>query len=336
MSLPGAAEPHQRRRWLHPAVASMVLAATLGAAATAMAHDTRPGVVAIHEIAPAHYRVSVVPALSAGGAPAFVAPERPEGCAGSADVWSCPGGPPTDLRFARGGRALAAVVVTLTELDGSHWNGLLRPARDRLDLEEDAVGHGRAARGGWSFVWLGLEHVLVGWDHVLMVAGLFLVAAGWRSLLLAVTGFTAGHTLSVSAAALGWVGSSPAATELVIALSLVALGREAYRAPGRARVAPFVALAALFGVVHGFGFGGALVAVGLPTDGAAIALLGFNVGVELAQLLVLGALVSLLWLVGRAGLEARAAAATALAAVIGIAGAYWAIERALRWWAVVA
>ncbi len=302
----------------------------------ARAHELRPGVASIREVAPDSYRVAVVPALAGGGAPLSVAPERPAACAGDAVTWTCPEGPPTALRFERArGTTAVTVVVSLVRLDGAAWGGLLRPGSELLELAARPRGAATAGPTILGFFTLGLEHVLIGPDHVLLIAGLLLVAVGWRSLLLAVTGFTLGHGLSVTAAAMRWVPSTPEATELVIALSLVALGREALVAPKGARLGSLAAVSVVFGVVHGFGFGGALVAVGLPSDGAALALLAFNVGVEAAQLVVLSLLAAALFVAGRLGERSQRALGTATAWVIGTAGAFWTIERALRWLEVV-
>lgn len=150
-----------------------------------------------------------------------------------------------------------------------------------------AVGQGSAepARppsgfGGW--VLLGVEHILVGWDHLAFLAALLLAASRLRAVLGIVTAFTLAHSVTLGAAALGWVSLGPRASlavEVIIALSIAVVAAEnLLREVPRQRAA----MAFGFGLVHGFGFASVLQAYGLG-DRAARALLGFNLGVELGQ-----------------------------------------------------
>ena len=112
---------------------------------------------------------------------------------------------------------------------------------------------------------LGVQHILGGWDHLLFVTGLLLIARGWRALLLAVSGFTLAHSLTLSLAALGFVHVPIPPTEAAIALSILFLAREALQPPGRSLAQRFpLFVSALFGLLHGLGFAAALGEVGLP------------------------------------------------------------------------
>lgn len=133
---------------------------------------------------------------------------------------------------------------------------------------------------------LGIDHILRGFDHLLFVLGLVLLIKGRRRLVATVTAFTAGHSVTLALAALGLVHVSQGPTEVAIALSIVILAVELTRprdSESRLRRSPWV-VAALFGLLHGLGFAGALAEIGLPEREIPSALLSFNVGIELGQL----------------------------------------------------
>ncbi|MFQ5514391.1 MAG: HupE/UreJ family protein [Myxococcota bacterium] len=145
-----------------------------------------------------------------------------------------------------------------------------------------------------TYLLLGIEHILRGVDHLLFVLALVLIVRDRRSLLLTITAFTLAHSLTLGAATLGIVRVPQRAVEAVIALSILCLALEVAHGrqgrPGAATRRPWV-VAFLFGLLHGFGFAGALTAVGLPQGAIPLALLFFNLGVEAGQLLfVIGVL----------------------------------------------
>lgn len=186
-----------------------------------------------------------------------------------------------------------------------------------------------------SYLRLGVEHLLGGYDHLCFVIALVLLLRRSRPLLLAVTAFTVGHSLTLSLAVLGLVRINPGFTEFAIALSILLLALELLRpdsaGPGPVQRWPW-ALAAGFGLLHGLGFAGALVEIGLPAGEVPLALLAFNLGIELGQLLVVAGLLALglAWrqmpTILSAGLE-RALPAY----LIGSLAAYWCLERAGNW-----
>jgi hypothetical protein len=182
---------------------------------------------------------------------------------------------------------------------------------------------------------LGVKHILGGWDHLLFVAGLLLIARGWRALLLAVSGFTLAHSLTLSLAALGIVHVPIAPTEAAIALSILFLAREALQPAQQSLAQRFPLLvSALFGLLHGLGFAAALGEVGLPSREIAWGLLFFNLGVEAGQLafiFVLLAAAMLAHLVAGKLIDdvpgRRAALRTGMAYLIGIPAAFWLLQR---------
>ncbi len=218
-----------------------------------------------------------------------------------------------------------------TSRDGFTRTAVLPPEEPDWKVPADPSA-GDVMRG--YFV-LGVEHILGGWDHLLFVTGLLLIARGWRALLLAVSGFTLAHSLTLSLAALGFVHVPIPPTEAAIALSILFLAREALQPPGRSLAQRFpLFVSALFGLLHGLGFAAALGEVGLPHREIAWALLFFNLGVEAGQLLfillVLGA-VALLWRTLSArrvdSFRWREGARTVVAYLIGVPAAFWLVQR---------
>ena len=139
-----------------------------------------------------------------------------------------------------------------------------------------------------NYLRMGFEHILTGPDHLLFVLGLVLLVRGRRLLLWTITAFTAGHSVTLSLAALGFVHVAPAPVEALIAFTIfivaVELTRGARPQPSAIQRYPWV-MAFTFGLLHGLGFAGALAQVGLPTGEIPLALLSFNIGIECGQLL---------------------------------------------------
>ena len=139
---------------------------------------------------------------------------------------------------------------------------------------------------------LGVEHILLGFDHLLFVLALLFLVGGWRRLVGTITAFTVAHSLTLAAATLGWVQVPQAPVEAVIALSIMFVAVEIlHRQKGRLGIAtrkPWV-VAFVFGLLHGLGFAGALREIGLPENAIPLSLALFNVGVEAGQLLFVAA-----------------------------------------------
>jgi hypothetical protein len=201
-----------------------------------------------------------------------------------------------------------------------------RQARLALAAEATATPEGGSAQSSpIAFFRLGVEHILSGYDHLLFLFALILRGGRLRSLIGIVTAFTLAHSITLALAVLGVVVVSSAIVEPVIALSIAYVALENIFRRGAASgrwVVSFV-----FGLVHGFGFAGALLELGLPPSGIVGSLLFFNLGVEAGQAMVVAALFpALLWF-SRFTWERRAM--TAISATVFIAAMALAIERVL-------
>jgi hydrogenase/urease accessory protein HupE len=228
---------------------------------------------------------------------------------------------------------------TLSTPWGEHYRSIVSVARPDGTREERVLdrGHpqaefdfGHAAVSGFAgFLRLGGEHILSGADHLLFLAALLLGSAGWRSLLITITAFTAAHSLSLAAATLGWAHASPVWVEPMIAASIiwVALGNMLRRggAPSSRDAIRRHALTFAFGLVHGLAFAEALTDLHLQGWPLARALFGFNLGVEAGQALVVLLLAPVLaWLAHRP-FGPRVAKTLSLA-IVGM-GLFWLVQR---------
>jgi HupE / UreJ protein len=219
----------------------------------------------------------------------------------------------------------------------------------RLDVRNNVVppllvDQGTATGGWWSGFWgmvrLGIRHIAEGTDHLLFLLALLLpaplLAAGSRwggfgglrysvvRLLRIVTAFTLGHSLTLLAGALGWVRLPGQPVEILIAVSILVSAIHAAR-PLFAGREPYVA--AGFGLVHGLAFAGTLVGLHLPTGPMALSILGFNLGIELMQLFVIGLTVPWLILLSRTSAYPVVRVLGAVLAAVAAGG--WALERAM-------
>lgn len=178
-----------------------------------------------------------------------------------------------------------------------------------------------------SFLKLGLEHILTGYDHLLFVLSLLMLGGGLAYLLKVVTAFTAAHSITLSLAALGLVSLPPRLVESGIALTIAYVAAEnLFRKDLSALTRTRWALTFAFGLVHGLGFAGVLEEIGLPRQNLALSLLGFNLGVELGQLAVVLPAFLLLQALRRWRWEAGLRRAVSAGAVA--AGLAWFVQRA--------
>lgn len=185
------------------------------------------------------------------------------------------------------------VLVRTQSLDGSHTATIVRPSQAWLLLPQRQSGWATAV----EYTKLGVEHILFGIDHLLFVLALLVITEGTMRLIKTVTAFTVAHSITLALATLGFVHIPIAPVEAVIALSIVFVAAEIVHTRrgivGLTARAPWI-VAFSFGLLHGFGFAGALSEVGLPQGHIPVALLFFNVGVELGQLLFVAAALALL------------------------------------------
>ena len=185
-----------------------------------------------------------------------------------------------------------------------------------------------------EYSWLGAEHIWGGIDHLLFVFGLLLLVGWNRKLLWTVTAFTVGHSMTLSLVTLGYFDYPVALVEFAIALSILVLALELARREGEGlfRRYPWW-LAGGFGLLHGMGFAGALAEVGLPQAELPLALLFFNIGIELGQLAFIGLAAAVGAVLSRLhGLMALDSplARTLPVYVLGSLSAMWCIERGLE------
>ena len=181
------------------------------------------------------------------------------------------------------------VLARVERLDGSAQVESLVPGRATF-VVEPAPGLWQTAA---TYLVLGIEHILGGVDHLLFVLSLLLIVRGAKRIVVTITAFTLAHSLTLVGATLGLVHMPGPPVEAAIALSIVFVAAEAVRGargnPGLTERAPWV-VAFVFGLLHGFGFAGALAEIGLPQNALPLALLTFNVGVEVGQLLFVAVL----------------------------------------------
>ncbi|ALO34901.1 hypothetical protein CMT41_09350 [Colwellia sp. MT41] len=142
-----------------------------------------------------------------------------------------------------------------------------------------------------TYITLGIEHILIGFDHLLFITCLIFISTTRKKLLLTITGFTLAHSVTLIMAATGVVSIAIVPVEAVIALSIVFLAIEIAKKNKASLSFKYpVLVSSSFGLLHGFGFASVLAEIGLPKDEKIIALLYFNVGVELGQLIFIAAL----------------------------------------------
>jgi hydrogenase/urease accessory protein HupE len=222
------------------------------------------------------------------------------------------------------------VLVRIALTDGRVVSRMLRP--DAPSFIFTAASAGPAARG---YVILGVEHILTGLDHLLFVLCLLLLVRGVGRIVKTVTAFTIAHSITLGLATLGYVSMPPAPVEAVIALSIVFLATEIAKrragAPSLTERQPWI-VAFTFGLLHGFGFAGALTEVGLPANDIPLALLLFNLGVEAGQLVFVTAVLPIVVAVRRATVSPRAWLRPVPAYGLGTVAAFWLIARVTSLW----
>ena len=183
-----------------------------------------------------------------------------------------------------------------------------------------------------TYLWLGVEHILLGVDHLLFVLGLLIIVNGTWRLVKTITAFTIAHSITLGGATLGWVSVPARPVNAVVALSILFLGLEIVRSRRGERSLtterPWL-VAFSFGLLHGFGFAGALTARGLPQSEIPLALLFFNAGVEVGQVAFVLLVLAMLWSYRRLEVAWPSWSEPLPAYGIGAMGAFWFITRLL-------
>jgi hydrogenase/urease accessory protein HupE len=222
------------------------------------------------------------------------------------------------------------VLVRLERADGTAQLGRVLP-HDPQFVVTDSPGAFEVVR---TYTVLGIEHILTGFDHLLFVLALVILVQGVRRLVATITAFTLAHSLTLAAATLGWLQVPGPPVEAAIALSIVFVageivhGRQGW--PGLTQKFPWI-VAFTFGLLHGLGFASALAEVGLPQASIPVALLCFNVGVEIGQLLFIAAVFAVVaggrWLARHVALPQPRWLWRVTPYAIGGIASYWVIER---------
>ncbi len=303
-------------------------------AATSFAHEVRPAFLKIAETKAGEF--SVVwkqPVLS--GQRLRIKPTFPQGCEQSeprlfrngdtvAEKFSiiC------DLR--QGTVSLPGLENTLTDafveityLDETSRSALLKPANPLLSLS------GPQASPAKAYLGIGVEHIIFGWDHLLFVIGLTLLVGGRRVWGVS-TAFTLAHSITLAATSLGGINLPSRPVEILIAGSIVLLGVEVMHKRSRRETLgvrrPYL-IAFAIGLIHGFGFAGALAEIGLPQGTEFWALLLFNLGVELGQFAVIALSLFCLCIVTKLGQNWRKAVEIMIVYGFATIAMFWVFQR---------
>jgi hypothetical protein len=218
------------------------------------------------------------------------------------------------------------VLARVERVDGTSQVESLTPGRATF-VVEPSLG---LAQTAVTYLALGIEHILAGVDHLLFVLSMLLIVQGFKQIALTITAFTLAHSLTLAAATFGVLHVPGRPVEAAIALSIVFVAAEVVRGlrgtPGLTSRAPWL-VAFAFGLLHGFGFAGALAEVGLPQNAIPVALFTFNVGVELGQLAFVAAVIATGALVARLPARAPRWSAWVPPYAIGSVAMFWVAER---------
>jgi hydrogenase/urease accessory protein HupE len=219
------------------------------------------------------------------------------------------------------------VLLRIEFINGTSRSVLLTPSDNTFNVP----AHASSLQIAETYTWLGITHILLGADHLLFVFALLLIVTGKRQLLWTITAFTLAHSITLAGATLGLIYVPQQPVEAVIALSILFLAMEIVNGkrghPGAAARWPWL-VAFIFGLLHGFGFAGALAEVGLPQQAIPLALIFFNIGVEIGQLLFVFVVLLLGWALHRLKQQALLGKAETVAVyAIGSLSSFWLFER---------
>ncbi len=223
-------------------------------------------------------------------------------------------------------KTLTDVLVRTSWVDGQNFTARLTPDKTRLDFTDNQM------RGGVvkTYFVLGVQHILGGIDHLLFVLAVMLLVTRGKKLFFAITAFTIGHSVTLALATLDIVRLNPSLVEILIAMSIVLMAYEAARrwrgSSGLTLEYPWLVTFS-FGLLHGFGFAGALRAIGLPQTDLPAALLFFNLGVEAGQLLFIAAVLAFLMLPIFKRIWNQKAPMLTMSYAIGMVSVFWTIQR---------
>ena len=277
--------------------AALLLAAMVGLPA-AWAHEARPAYLELKETAPGQFSVLWrTPVLAGMRLPITlkmsdgvknvqepVVQEMADSLLERRSIDAGPGGlAGKRIEFVGLQLTITDVLVRVEMLDGRHWTVIARPSQPWIEIAAAPTWLGVAG----TYIVQGIRHILFGADHMLFVLGLLLIVKDRWMLVKTVTAFTVAHSITLAVATLGYAEAPMLPLNAAIALSILFLGPEIVRTwRGESSFTirhPWV-VAFAFGLLHGFGFASALTGAGLPRQDLPLALVSFNVGVELGQL----------------------------------------------------
>ena len=317
----------------------------------ARGHESRPLYVEVDEKAPLVFSVrwKTPPSVDIRNAPEV---SLTEGCATTSDIagarrtsierrtYRCeadPAGTPLRIEYPAFNPSVSTL-IRISRLSGERHSLLAPPDQTEVTIP-DKESFGAVAR---DYLTLGVQHILEGYDHLLFLVCLLLIAGTGRRILITITGFTLAHSVTLALSALGVVRVPIPPVEAAIALSIVFLAVEIVRGDKNSLTYRYpIAVSSSFGLLHGFGFAAVLGETGLPQTEIPAALLFFNVGVEVGQILFVAGVIllyQLLRLVGKAfvdrdlSIDALRPLQTPAAYTVGMLAAYWMIERVATFW----
>ena len=332
-----------RRRPLYSAWLVTALAILLTHAAPVLAHEIRPALLEITEQDSGRIEVMWKVPMR-GGMVLAIEPVLPSSLTqvGPTSDRVIPGARIQRMSFKSEGGSLVGqeiligglsslqidVLLRITLAEGSEHTAILRPASASFLVPERASSMALA----WSYLRIGVKHILEGIDHLLFVLGLLLIVKSTSTLIKTITSFTVAHSITLAIATLGYASTPLPPLNVLIALSILFLGPEIVRVwRGQTSLTirhPWV-VAFAFGLLHGFGFASGLKTVGLPSYEIAGALLFFNVGVEVGQLLFVATILAMVRSFCVMELRWPRWAELAPGYTVGSLGAFWTIQRAI-------
>lgn len=316
------------RRLVRLCSAALILLGLLAGAKTAWAHDFDSASLSLNEVASGRFRVRFQ-ASSATLREELKAPAVfPSVCRYDGAYLDCgASGLVGTIEFPWLEGTLTRVLVQVDWQNGSRLLRVLSPSTPSLQVYGVPAGGLRNLTPiVRDYTWLGVEHIVTGFDHLLFVVALALLVRGGAPLVATVTAFTLAHSVSLAATVLGVVSLPPPPVEAVIALSIVLVCAECLRpADSLTRRAPWL-VAFAFGLLHGLGFASALLEIGLPERHVPLALACFNVGVELGQLAAIAVVAIVRVLARRLRLE-KAWLERGLIYAMGGVAAFWCVDR---------
>jgi len=303
----------------------------------ANAHEARPLYVEIVEQQENAYVVKWMtpPTVPRSNRPMVALPAD---CTQAGAIWTCPtslAGRDITIAYPKFNPSVSTL-LRISLHGGEQHTVLGSPDEGTLAIPERETTTGVARQYGI----LGVEHILIGYDHLLFLICLLFIAGTGRRILIVVTGFTLAHSLTLVSAAIGFIRVPIPPIEAIIALSVVFLATEIAKAarentPRNTLTWRYpIAVSSSFGLLHGFGFASVLGDIGLPQTEAVTALLFFNIGIEIGQLVFIGVIVALAWAYRRIVAQDTSGAEPSIGKLahatsygVGMLASYWLVDR---------